>query len=232
MKQTLFAAIAAGTIISACGRGSSTSPTPTPTTPSPPASTTTFQASSLNAGGGASFEPPMIDTFRSNTADPPDRIRDDGKGSYIHKIDQVRAVLDMQGDVNLRTNNSPKPDIRTLFLDFGAPASADATPPFSSAYTKAIVVTVDGHLPNIAVGSSIRSKFQVLFSIGKTGYFIRFGSAKYPDTSDVLITRTASDTWEIEAGPTDVAKLLTGDAADIPLGNFFMPFKFVTKKKA
>lgn len=93
-----------------------------------------------------------------------------------------------------------------------------------------------GGLPNMAVGSSIRSKLQVSFSApGGNQWFLRFDPSQYPDTSSVLVTRLDDATWAIEAGSTDTAKLLsaptTGKFVLTERGTYFMPFRVVVRKK-
>jgi len=194
-------------------------------------------ASNPTHRGGPSSQIAMIADFRDDGV-LPDRIKSDGLGSYVHGLDQVKAILDATGNFDLDTVVS-KPVIRKLFLDFAAVAScpeAGCWAPFESGLEDAYMSTGGGGLPNMAVGASIRSKLQVTFASGVgTQWFLRFDPGQYPETSNVLVTRTASDTWEIQAAPTDVAKLLSaptkGRLVLTDRGNYFMPFKIVVRKK-
>ena len=92
-----------------------------------------------------------------------------------------------------------------------------------------------GGFEDMAVGESVGSRLAVNFTYGGRQWFIRFEPAQYPDTSNVLVTRTLDDTWEIEAAPTDIAKLLSWPIKGRPKmtehGNFFLPLKLVVVKK-
>lgn len=87
----------------------------------------------------------------------------------------------------------------------------------------------------MAIGSSTRSKLAVNFDASGKGWFIRFSPNEYPDTSSVLVSRVSVDAWEIEAAPTDIAKLLSystrGKLVLTDEGNFFMPLRVVVKRK-
>jgi hypothetical protein len=170
---------------------------------------------------------PAIATFRDG---PGDRIASDGRGAYIDGIDRVAAYIDNRGDFDMDMSPAGAgAPIRRINLDFQAPASADVTPPFQSGLDDAFMSTGAGGLPQMTVGTSIRSKLGVNFSLAGLGWFIRFSPTDYPDTSNVLVTRTASDRWDIEAAPTDIAKLLSyvpkGKLVLTDRGNFFLPFK-------
>ncbi len=58
-------------------------------------------------------------------------------------------------------------------------------------------------------------------------------NADCPGSSAVSVTRTGADTWEIEAGPSDVACLgeLAGGGDLIFSGRYHMPFKITVQKK-
>ncbi len=88
----------------------------------------------------------------------------------------------------------------------------------------------------MVIGTSIRSKLQVTLAAGGVQWFVRFDPGQYPETSNALVTRT-TDTWEIQAGPGDIAKLLsapTRGKLELVLtdrGNYFMPFKIVVRRR-
>ncbi len=184
--------------------------------------------------GAKANEIPVTATFRDDAA-LPDRIGSDGLGTYIDGVDHVRAVLDGRGDFDLDTNSTGGPTVRTLFLDFRTPASPTANPPFATSTVQAFISTGAGGLPQMAIGSSTRSKLAVNFDASGKGWFIRFSPNEYPDTSSVLVSRVSVDAWEIEAAPTDIAKLLSystrGKLVLTDEGNFFMPLRVVVKRK-
>lgn len=170
-------------------------------------------------------EVPMAATFVDNSGD---RIMSDGLGPYTNGEYDVRAVIDASGNFDLKTPT------RILRLDFGAPASPDATAPFETGTEAAYMSTGCGGFQDMTVGESVRSRLAINFTYGGQNWFIRFAPAEYPDTSNVLVTRTAEDTWEIQAAATDIAKLVTMPIKGRPVttehGNFFLPFKVVVKK--
>ncbi len=170
---------------------------------------------------------PMTATFADNLGD---RIMSDGLGTYTDGMDGVSALIDASGNFDLQV-----PEPRQLKLDFGAPASPDADAPFLNGSEAGYISTGCGGFEDMAIGESVRSRLAVNFTYGGQNWFIRFAPGQYPDTSNVLVTRTASDTWEILAAPTDIAKLLSMPIKGRPVttehGNFFLPFKLVVTKK-
>jgi hypothetical protein len=84
----------------------------------------------------------------------------------------------------------------------------------------------------MAVGSSKRTRLAVNFP----GWFIRFDPLQYPSTSNVLVRRLSEMTWELEAAPTDIGKLLQvstvrGRMVLTDHGDFFLPFKLTVTLK-
>lgn len=172
----------------------------------------------------------MVATFRSDVTIP-DRIGSDGAGSYTDGLQNVKAIIDGVGDFDLDTSASGA-GTRTVFLDFSMPASTGANPPFTTGYMDVYLSTGGGGLPQIAVGFSKSMNIRV----NLPGYFLDFNPNTYPDTANVLVTRTASDTWTIEAASTGIAKLqlvttVRGKTVLTDEGNFFMPFKLTVKTK-
>ena len=173
----------------------------------------------------------MVATFRDDPTIP-DRIQSDGAGSYEDGLQIVKAIIDRQGDFDLDTNAGGGPGARTVFLDFSAAASIGANPPFTSGYVDGYLSTGGGGLPQMAVGSFRRMRLHVSLP----GYFLDFNPNAFPDTSNVLVTRTAPDAWSIEATSSDIAKLtrittVRGKTVLTDEGNFFMPFKLTVKTK-
>lgn len=170
---------------------------------------------------------PMTATFVDNLGD---RITSDGLGTYTDGMGGVKALIDASGNFDLQV-----PEQRQLKLDFAAPASPDADAPFPTGSEAGYISTGCGGFEDMAIGESVRSRLAINFTYGGQNWFIRFDPAQYPDTSNVLVTRTADDTWEIKAGPDDIAKLLSMPIKGRPVttehGNFFLPFKLVVTKK-
>lgn len=182
---------------------------------------------SLTALSSAAKKPsqfPMIATFGDDLAY---RIRSDGLGPYIHKVDDVKAIIDALGDFDLDMNMAGGPAFRLLLLDFSDPASSNYNPPFISETVDAYFATQDGGLMEMDVNSSKYMRLAVNFA----GYFIRFNPNTYPDTTNIKVTRTSENSWEIEAtAPTDIGKLLKvktvkGKLVLTDCGNFYLPFK-------
>lgn len=195
-------------------------------------------ASAVGLRAGPPSQIPMTAEFRDDVS-LPDRIMSDGLGPYVHGVGQVKAILDGRGDFDLDTNASGKPALRLLSLDFTVPASCPASgcqPPFATGSEDAYMSTGAGGLPNMAIGASTRSKLQVSFSSGgNLQWFVRFDPSQYPDTSSVLVTRLDVNSWTIEAGATDTAKLLSaptsGKLVLTDRGNYFLPFRVVIRRK-
>jgi hypothetical protein len=141
-------------------------------------------------------------------------------------VEHVKAILDGLGDFDLDTSAVGGQPIRLLFLDFRAPASGSSTAPFLSGTVDAYFSTGGGGLPDMAVGSSKRMRLSVNFP----GWFIRFDPVQYPSTSNVLARRLSDASWELEAAPTDMGKLLQvstvrGKMVLTDRGDFFLPFR-------
>jgi len=146
-------------------------------------------------------------------------------------LDFVKAIIDGIGDFDLDTDAGGQP-IRKLHLDFGAPTSATSDPPFASGFVDAYFATKGRGMLDMAVPSSKRMGLAVNFP----DWFIRFDPTQYDDTSNVLVTRISADTWEIEAAPSDIGKLLRvqtvrGKTVLTDHGNFFLPFKLTVTLK-
>ena len=180
--------------------------------------------------GGADTSTPA--TFLD---DPLDRIRSDGHATYVNGMDDVKAIIDRAGDFDLDTNMGGGPTLRRPYLDFGAPASAGASPPFVSDTVGAYLSTGGGALTQMAVGDSAHARLNVNFSAVGLGWFIRFDPTQYQGTSTVLVSRVSADTWVILAAPTDIGKLhgysTKGKMVSLDHGNFFLPFLLTVRLK-
>jgi len=91
-------------------------------------------------------------------------------------------------------------------------------------------------LPNgflsIAVGQSARSRYMLNFADpgGRDILWtVRFNSAAYPGSTEVTVTRIATNTWVVEADASDTAELVavsrTGKNVTTHEGFYKMPFK-------
>ncbi len=203
-------------------------------------------------GSGSNI--PMTAVFRDDCltpwlgpecSGPLDRIGSDANGTwpfpYTNGVDEVLAVINTAGDFELDTNTNSGRIFRALYLDFGAPVPADPMPisPFPMldfAFVDAYLSTHDGALPTMVFGT-VRD---VGLAVNFPGWSVRFGIPPWEaNTSTVKATcvgpetpGSPCDTWEIEAAPTAVAKLLKvgrkGQTEDH--GNFYMPFKVTVHK--
>ena len=169
-------------------------------------------------------------TFRDDTTIP-DRIRSDGAGPYVNGQHNVKAIIDGQGDFDLDTSASGS-GTRTLFVDLTSPTSTSATPPFTSANVDAYFSTGGGGLPQMAVGGTKMLNMQMILP---NSYFLEFNPNAHPGSSSVLVTRTSSTTWSLEASATSTAQLIRsvtshGKTTVTSEGFFYMPFKITVQQ--
>jgi hypothetical protein len=195
---------------------------------------------------------PTEATFRNNCqlasdcdpALPYDRIGSDRMVpypyTYLNGSDEVKVVIDSSGEFILDTNTNSGRIYRSLYVDISDPVSPGQPfpPAFALGYgwVDAYVVTQAGGLSAMVSGSSHFAGLAVNFP----GWSLRFGLPPgEQDTSLVQVTcvgpapsGSPCDTWELEAAPTAVAKLLSvsskGQTKDY--GNFYMPFKVTVHK--
>jgi len=178
---------------------------------------------------GASTGTSMEATFRDDLTIP-DRIRSDGGGPYINGQQSVSAIIDGQGDFDLNTS-SKGAHTRSLFVDLTSPTSSSATPPFTTAFVDAFLSTGGGGLPQMSVGSVKVMHLQIDLP---NYYFLDFNPSAQPGSSTVTVTRTASDTWTIEASANSIAELRMvttshGKTTTTNEGLFYMPFKITAQ---
>ena len=113
----------------------------------------------------------------------------------------------------------------TVFTDDSLPASI--TNPLDAAGAE----LPSGFL-SIAVGQSARSRYMLNFA-DPTGralrWTVRFNSSMYPGSTELTVTRTATNTWVVEASASDVAELVStttsGRSVTVNEGYYAMPFK-------
>ena len=199
------------------------------------------------AGQKGPTSTPMTASFRdkfpgsSNYVSPPDRIGSDGQGMYVDGVTHVKAIIDYLTDFDLDTNTGGGSNIRYLYLDFGAPCIPNSNPlcktppsaPFPSATVDAYLSTYHGALTTMVYGDS----HSVGLAVNFPGWFIRFGIPPWETETTTVQVRCVGpqtgtcDTWEIEASPTDVGKLLKVSKRGMEdNGSFYMPFKLTVQK--
>lgn len=179
-----------------------------------------------------------------------DRIQSDGSGPYVGIAGSEDQGAFFNSKWNLIFSLQPGRG-RFVSMDFSQPTgspSCGGTNPCRKDFTT--VLTDDAwpssitnpldaagtSLPNgfmsIAVGQSVRARYKLNFAdpSGRSVLWtVRFNSALYPGSTDVTVTRTATDAWVVEAGASDVAELVsvntTGKAVTLNEGYYAMPFK-------
>lgn len=122
-------------------------------------------------------------------------------------------------------NGTCRKNFTTVFTDNSLPASI--TNPLDAAGTS---------LPNgflsIAVGQSARSRYKLNFAdpAGRSLLWtVRFNSSMYPGSTELTVTRIATNTWVVEASNSDVAELVStttsGRSVTVNEGYYSMPFR-------
>ena len=188
------------------------------------------------------------------SAERMDRITGDGLGPYVGT----------SGDQGAFFNENHKLDIhytasygRTITADFGdvvasgaCMAAGNCRKNFSFAEVRATsypsitnpVNAAQDALPNgfndIPVGGSSKARFKLDFAdpAGRALIWtVRFNSEFYPGSSDLTVTRTAENTWVVEATASDVAELVainSGKGKQIMTheGFYTMPFKITVTR--
>ena len=199
-----------------------------------------------NHGSGGTI--PMTATFRDfpgDDVDPiPDRLMSDGLGDYIHKVDKVGAGISTRGNFRMSLTKGNQPAIRTLFYDFSDCVSpGECFPPFTEGFSvgPANVATSGSgiDLLEMLVGE-VRDDLRLIMTLnldsvenGLWQVFFDPSNADCPGSTYVTVERINVDTWEIEAGPDDVACLReqSGGGEHIFSGLYHMPFQIMLKKK-
>ncbi len=196
--------------------------------------------------GGGSI--PMTVTFRDTfSPDGDDRIMSDCKGGllcpYSDKVDNVGTSIDTQGQFALRLGSGSKrnqPVIRTLFLDFSDCASGPCNPPFVQGSTTGSWFTYGVNLREMGI-PEIRGDLRLKMTLKPVGvggsWKLHFDPLDLdcPGSSNITVSRVGADTWEIEAGLSDVACLeRRSDVRGVDfefVGRYRMPFKITVQKK-
>lgn len=201
-----------------------------------------------HGGGGGGGTIPMTATFRDfqgDDEDPvPDRLMSDGLGVYIEKVDKVGAGISTRGNFRLTLTKGNQPAIRTLFYDFSDCVSpGECFPPFIEGISvgpASVVTSGSGiDLLEMFVGE-VRDDLRLILMLdlatvenGQWQIFFDPFNAICSDSTFVTVERINVDTWEIEAGPDDIACLRkqAGGGEHIFSGLYHMPFKFTIKIK-
>lgn len=158
---------------------------------------------------------------------------------YIDGVDGVRAQLDTSGKLafgGLGKRN--KPVIRMLFLDFSECVQGPCNPPFAEGFgfSPAVMFTSGVDLRRMLVGET-RNDLGANVTVKPTDadhtwrFFFDPQDRRSPDSTYLSVTRLDTDTWAIEAGPTDVAWLgenLGGGGLTFA-GLYHMPFKMIVQ---
>ncbi|MDQ3069007.1 MAG: hypothetical protein M3R55_04685 [Acidobacteriota bacterium] len=201
----------------------------------------------------AAFRCPLADDCPSSTRI--DRISGDMQGPYLGNAQRVDGAY-LNENTKLYFHLSPAYG-RTVELDFQD--QADTAPCLNQGTCRKTFVVVRPNtsdpasitnpldasgepLPNgfadIAVGQSARARFMFNFPdpMGRPLLWtVRFNAEFYPGSSDVTVSRTAENTWVIEASGDDVAELVavpTGKGKMIMTheGFYTMPFRITVTR--
>ena len=196
---------------------------------------------------------PVTATFRcpqSPECVTADRIQADGLGPYKGATTSPEQGPYFDSGSNLYFPLQPGLG-RFVSVDFSAPlgtpacaATAKCRKNFTSLFSDnslpaSITNALDAagsSLPNgflsIAVGQSVRARYKLNFAdpAGRSLLWtVRFNSAMYPGSTELTVTRTATDTWVVEVGASDIAELVStttsGRSVTVNEGYYSMPFK-------
>lgn len=198
-----------------------------------------------HGGGGGGGTIPVTVTFRDFPGDDfdpvPDRLMSDGLGDYIHKVDKVGAGISTRGNFRMALTKGNQPAIRTLFYDFSDCVDGPCTPPFQAGVSIAgasVVTSGSGiDLLEMFVGE-VRDDLRLILTLnldsvenGLWQIFFDPFNADCSGSTFVTVERIDIDTWEIEAGPDDVACLReqAGGGEHIFSGLYHMPFKITVQ---
>lgn len=185
--------------------------------------------------------------FQGDDADPvPDRLMSDGLGAYIDGVHNVRAQIDQKGNLafGVGSGKRNRPAIRMLFFDFSdCDVPGDCTPPSFDVggpgfgFTIANMFTAGIDLRAMAVDET-RTDLSLYGAIkpGEESQALRYYfdplDPSCPGSTFMTVTRTALDSWEIEAAfPNDVVCLREGGHDALQRGLYHMPFMMTVRKK-
>ncbi|HUG29408.1 MAG TPA: hypothetical protein VMQ65_02690 [Candidatus Limnocylindria bacterium] len=195
--------------------------------------------------GGGGDDIALVVGFRDEGTD---RVTSDGAGDYVHGVDRVEAMVAEFGQFvfDSDTDRGRAPAlIRTVCVDFGDRADADDPgpeddPPFHEECVEAKwnVTDVPGGMQNLAPGETVTGQSRLLWVADDLNYKVLWGDREidHPDDpNQVFVTRVDADTWIVESMSEQVAVLMTlatkGDAEDVKIGEWHMPFRLVLRRK-
>lgn len=209
-------------IAAGCAQQAQDPAAPSPAVRSVASATATIQKTS------SSSLAPATGVFRDLASD---RVQSDGLGSYINGQEGVTSAINNGGNYELNTG-LPK---GTRKLKFLAPASygPGCTLPFQQELTGADMANQHiSKLTSMAVNTSIPVTMIIVLTPAETPtteYNLTYDPTVYPEASYLTATRTATNTWTLEAASTAVAKIETnsthGAYKRVPCGDAIgMPF--------
>lgn len=183
-----------------------------------------------------------------------DRITGDGLGPYVGNAALEGAFFNIYNRLLFDYTTNYGRAITFDFGDFVANGTCAATGTCRKNFTVAdvratvypsITNPIDAAqtaLPNgfadIPVGGASKARFKFDFAdpAGRAfNWTVRFNSEFYPGSTDLTVTRTALDTWIVEATTSDVAELVainTGRGKTIMTheGFYTMPFRITVTR--
>ena len=159
---------------------------------------------------------------------------------YVHKVDKVSAGISTRGNFRMTLTKGNKPAIRTLFFDFTDCIEGPCEPPFQFGFSVAgtNVHATGVNLREMFVGE-VRDDLRMVMALDLTlvgfgGWQLFFDptNARCAGSTYLTVMRIDADTWEIEAGLSDVVCLakLGGGGEFIFSGLYRMPFKITVQK--
>ena len=158
---------------------------------------------------------------------------------YINGVDAVRAQIDSSGNLAFGgLGKRKRPAIRTMFLDFSECVQGPCSPPFANGFgfSPAVMFTSGVNLRAMSVGE-VRDDLAANVTVKPAGadhswrFFFDPQDRRAPGSSYLSVTRLDTDTWEIEAGATDIAWMgenLGGGGLTFA-GLYHMPFKMIVQ---
>jgi len=199
---------------------------------------------------------PVSAAFRCPGADcvSADAISGDGAGPYVGVAgDQQGAYFNGPSDLYFPLQPTYS---RFVNLDFtstvNGPAACSATRTCRRNFTTfltnnsepaSLTNPIDAQGQELANGfldipvggaAAARYKFNFLNANNTVRFTVRFNADAYPGTSNVTVTRTATNVWIVEARPSDVAELVSvpvsGRQTLVTEGFYSMPFRLTITK--
>ena len=195
---------------------------------------------------------PVTATFRcplSLECQSADRIQGDGAGSYTGATTSPEQGPYFDSGSNLYFPLQPGLG-RFVSIDFSAPLGTPACAANGTCRKTFTTLFTDNSLPasitnpldaagtplptgflSLAVGQSTRARYKLNFAdpAGRSLLWtVRFNSSAYPGSTELTVTRTAINTWVVEASASDVAELVStttsGRSVTVNEGYYAMPF--------